>query len=86
MPQERLFGLLAVGGETGTLRNWYKSDKPYIFGKTGTLSNNHCLSGYLVTKKNKTLIFSFMNNNFVVPTNEVRNNMQEILKMIYENY
>jgi serine-type D-Ala-D-Ala carboxypeptidase/endopeptidase (penicillin-binding protein 4) len=86
VPRERLFPLLATGGKYGTIRNWYKADKPYIFGKTGSLSNNHCLSGYLVTKSGKTLIFSFMSNNFVASTSTVRTNMQEILKMIYERY
>lgn len=86
VPQDRLFKLLAVGGISGTIRNWYKHDKPYIYGKTGTLSNNHCLSGYLVTKKGKTLIFAFMNNNFVAATGDIRANMQDILKKIYENY
>jgi len=86
VPQDRLFKLLAVGGVRGTIRNWYKRDKPYIYGKTGTLSNNHCLSGYLVTKKGKTLIFAFMNNNFVATTSDIRANMEDILKKIYENY
>jgi D-alanyl-D-alanine carboxypeptidase/D-alanyl-D-alanine-endopeptidase (penicillin-binding protein 4) len=85
-PRERLFPLLATGGVNGTVKNWYKADKPYLFGKTGSLSNVHCLSGYLVTRSGKTLIFSFMNNNFVSPTNTVRTNMQDLLKMIYERY
>jgi D-alanyl-D-alanine carboxypeptidase/D-alanyl-D-alanine-endopeptidase (penicillin-binding protein 4) len=86
VPRERLFSLLAIGGKAGTIRNWYKSEQPYIFGKTGSLSNNHCLSGYLVTKSGKTLIFSFMNSNFTTSTNEVRRNMQAILNTIYEKY
>ena len=88
VPKERLFGMLATGGKSGTIRNWYNGDgdKPYIFGKTGTLRHNHCLSGYLVSRSGKTLIFSFMNNNFTVPQNDIRKNMQTILNLIYENY
>jgi D-alanyl-D-alanine carboxypeptidase/D-alanyl-D-alanine-endopeptidase (penicillin-binding protein 4) len=86
VPQERLFTLLAIGGKKGTIRNYYKESKPYIFGKTGSLSNNHALSGYLVTRRGKLLIFSFMNTHFVTSTGEVRNNMQAILHRIYEAY
>lgn len=86
VPQERLFRLLAVGGQSGTIKRWYKADRPYIYGKTGSLNNNHSLSGYLVTKKGKILIFSFMNSNFTAPGAEIRNNMQTILTSIYERY
>lgn len=86
VPQERLFPLLAIGGRTGTLKNAYKNDPPYIFGKTGTLSNNHCVSGFLVSKKGKILIFSFMNNNHPASSTIVRKEMEMILKMIYERY
>jgi D-alanyl-D-alanine carboxypeptidase/D-alanyl-D-alanine-endopeptidase (penicillin-binding protein 4) len=86
VPHERLFKILAVGGQSGTLKNYYKSTPPYVFGKTGTLSNNHSLSGYLLTKKGKTLIFSWMNNNFVVPTSEVRKKMESLLAQIRDHY
>jgi len=86
IPRERLFALLATGGKSGTIKNWYYGKEPYIFGKTGSLSNNHCLSGYLVTKKGKTLIFAFMNNNFTATINDVRRNMENILRSIYESY
>ncbi|HEX6224059.1 MAG TPA: D-alanyl-D-alanine carboxypeptidase [Chryseolinea sp.] len=86
VPRERLFALLATGGKSGTIKSWYYGGQPYIFGKTGSLSNNHCLSGYLVTKKGKTLIFAFMNNNFTASVNDIRRNMENILRSIYEKY
>lgn len=86
VPRERLFPLLAIGGSKGTIRSHYKGDTPYIFGKTGTLSNNHCLSGFLVAKSGRLLIFSFMHNNYTASTAIIRQHMQETLKKIYENY
>lgn len=86
VPRERLFPLLAIGGSKGTIRSYYKGDIPYIYGKTGTLSNNHCLSGFLVAKSGRILIFSFMHNNYTASTATIRQHMQETLKKIYENY
>ncbi|OYY04649.1 MAG: hypothetical protein B7Y76_02200 [Sphingobacteriia bacterium 35-40-5] len=84
--QDRLFDLLPQGGKTGTLKNLFKADKPYVFAKTGSLSNNHNLSGYLITASGKKLIFSFMNNNFTRPTAEIRSEMEKLITQIYKNY
>lgn len=86
IPKDRLFQLLAVGGQSGTLKNSYKADVPYIYGKTGTLSNNHSLSGFILTKKGKTLIFSCMSANYIKPTSEVRKSMEQILLIIRDKY
>ena len=84
--QDRLFQLLPASGESGTLAESYKAEKPYIFAKTGTLSNNHSLSGFLWTRKGKILIFSFMNSNYIVPTSFIKAKMEEVFKKIHENF
>jgi len=85
VPRERLFDIVAVGGKRGTLRNSFKGDKsPFIYAKDGFLSNNYTLSGYLVTKQGRTLIFSWMNNNFAGSASEIRARTESILKSIYE--
>jgi D-alanyl-D-alanine carboxypeptidase/D-alanyl-D-alanine-endopeptidase (penicillin-binding protein 4) len=86
IPRDRLFALLAAGGKSGTIRGWYAKNEPFIYGKTGSLSNQHCVSGFLLTRSGKTLIFSFMNGNFTASGNEIRQNMQAILNVIYENF
>ncbi len=86
VPQQKLFSILPVGGQSGTLKNGYKNtDKPFIFAKTGSLGGVYNLSGYLITKKGKTLIVSFMNNNFNQSTTRVRKEVEKILTWIYEN-
>jgi serine-type D-Ala-D-Ala carboxypeptidase/endopeptidase (penicillin-binding protein 4) len=86
VPQQRLFSLLAIGGQKGTLKSYDQTNPPFIFGKTGSLSNNHTLSGYILTKRRKVLIFSFMNSNFVAPSRDVRKMMQNMLITIRDNY
>ncbi|MCB0463508.1 MAG: D-alanyl-D-alanine carboxypeptidase [Flavobacteriaceae bacterium] len=87
IPLEKLMDYLPVGGESGTLRNWYGGkDKPYVYAKSGTLSNTYCLSGYLITKKGTVLIFSYMNNNFNRSNSNIRREMQKQLSNIYETY
>jgi serine-type D-Ala-D-Ala carboxypeptidase/endopeptidase (penicillin-binding protein 4) len=81
-----LFKLLATGGKNGTIKNWYKAEVPYIYGKTGSLSNNHNLSGYLITKKGTTLIFCMMSNNYIASGNELKKQMEVILRMVHEKY
>lgn len=83
---EQLSGLMPVGGVSGTIKSSYKAEKPYIIAKTGTLSNNHNLSGFLITKKGKVLIFSFMNNHYLGSASGVKDMMTRILWHIHLNY
>ncbi|MCU0469779.1 MAG: D-alanyl-D-alanine carboxypeptidase [Arcicella sp.] len=84
VPQEKLFKILPAAGQSGTIKSLVKTDVPYIFAKSGSLSNNYCLSGYLVTKKGKVLIFSIMNNNFTKKTAEIRKDVGNVLAEIHE--
>ncbi len=87
IPRERLFAFFPKGGVSGTLEDWYPGNpEPYIIAKTGSLGNNHCLSGYLLTKSGKTLIFSFMNNHFRRPSSEIKKRMQRIFEEIRDTY
>lgn len=79
VPQDRLFNILPAGGTSGTLRNMFKGQEAFVHAKTGSLTNVYCLSGYLITKKGKLLYFSFMNNNFVRPTSEIRTEVARVL-------
>ena len=84
VPETRLFKLLPAAGKSGTIKSLVTTDKPYIFAKSGSLSNNYCLSGFILTRKGKTLIFSMMNNNFLKSTTEIRKEVGSILTEIYE--
>jgi D-alanyl-D-alanine carboxypeptidase/D-alanyl-D-alanine-endopeptidase (penicillin-binding protein 4) len=87
VPRRRLFDMFAVGGVSGTLKDWYPGNPvPYIHAKTGTLGNNHCLSGYLMTSSGKVLIFSFMNNHFRQPATEVKQQIQLVLEWVRDHY
>jgi len=86
-PKERLFNLFPAGGASGTLKKWYAGiNEPYIYAKSGTVGNNYALSGYLITNKGETLIFSFMNNHFTNSTSEVKQNMQSIFELLRDRY
>lgn len=84
-PEARLFQLFPTAG-SGTLRSLYKGQQNFIFAKTGSLSNNSALSGYLITQKGKTLIFSILCNNYVIPHTQVRKAVEKLLRAIREKY
>jgi serine-type D-Ala-D-Ala carboxypeptidase/endopeptidase (penicillin-binding protein 4) len=86
MDREQFMEILAQGGVSGTLKNTYKSITPYIFAKTGTVSNNHSLVGLIKTKNDKVYAFAFMNNNYLGKASEVRREMEKVLLFIRDNY
>lgn len=86
IPTKKLFSYFPVGGKSGTIKNYYKNGEPYIYAKSGTLSNNYSLSGYLVTKKGTVLIFSYMNNHFKGSSSNRKKEMNEFFMQLYEKY
>ncbi|TRZ41091.1 D-alanyl-D-alanine carboxypeptidase/D-alanyl-D-alanine-endopeptidase [Robertkochia solimangrovi] len=84
---EQLQKFFPAGGESGTLKNNFKSSTtPYIYAKSGSLSNNYNLSGYLITESGRVLIFSFMNNHYREATTTVKYNMEQMFEYLRSNY
>ena len=82
---ERIKNLLPTGGE-GTLRNMFLNEKGFVFAKTGALSNNTSLSGYIITKKNKLLIFSLQANHFLAAATPVRLAFERFITFLRNRY
>ncbi|GAB3894756.1 hypothetical protein GCM10028803_10210 [Larkinella knui] len=86
VPQERLFRLLAVGGSTGSIQRLYTTDRPFVYAKSGSMTGVYNLSGYLITKKGKLMLFSMMHNNFAGSVADLRNRTAAFLTEIYQRY
>lgn len=85
--QQQLFSLLPNGGKSGTIKNMFKNgEAPFVFAKSGSLSNNYNLSGYLIGKSGKKYVFSLMNNNYVQPSASIRAEVENLLTFIHNNY
>lgn len=82
LPDDQLFKLLPTGGVQGTIKNNYQAQTPYIFAKTGTMSNNHSLVGLIKGKSGKMYCFAFMNSNYPFKASEVRREMEKVMVMI----
>tara|TARA_A100001011_G_C13630616_1_gene563795 strand:- start:56 stop:523 length:468 start_codon:yes stop_codon:yes gene_type:complete len=54
-------------------------NKPFVWGKTGTLKNIHNYSGYLVTDKGRKYVFSIMINHFTDDLDKIKNAIADFL-------
>ncbi len=80
--------IFPAGGMSGTIRDLFKSDdrQPYIFAKTGTLRHNYCVSGILITRTGRVLLFSWMNNQFNKDAPNIKTSMDIFFKYLRDHY
>lgn len=84
-PADRLEKLLPTAGK-GTLTSFYSGLEGKLFAKTGSLSNNYAISGYLYSAKGHKLIFSIMVNHTNKPLNVSREAIGNLLRALSARY
>ena len=57
----------------------------FVWGKTGTLKNNHNYSGYIITDKGRQYVFSIMINHFTDDLDIIKESISDFLKYIKSN-
>ena len=57
----------------------------FVWGKTGTLKNNHNYSGYIITDKGRQYVFSIMINHFTDDLDIIKGAISDFLKYIKSN-
>src|SRR5206468_6319677 len=67
------YDALPIGGVDGTIANRMKGTPAAnnVHAKTGSVALSRSLSGYVTTENGRMLIFSFLSNNWTVPTRQV---------------
>jgi len=85
LPKERLYTLFPVVNAP-KIKKGDTVQEPYLYAKSGSLGNNYCLSGYLITNSGKTLIFSFMNNHFAASSSNIKKEMHYFFEHIRDTY
>ena len=85
--QDLFLGALPQSGVSGTLKDRMKKTilEQQIYAKTGTMHDISSLSGYLLTPKSGTLIFSILINGINKPIGTAKSLEEQILKAIVDN-
>mgnify|MGYP006278925973 CR=1 FL=1 len=81
-PHARLYrrALAEPGEEEGTLRSRLSGLEGRVFAKTGTITHVNSLSGYLVTRQGRELIFSVLTNGSGLPSGLVREGIDRVVR------
>ena len=62
-----------------------EGEERFVWGKTGTLRNNHNYSGYIITDKGKSYFFSIKINHFTKDLSEIKSVISDFLKYLKSN-
>ncbi|MBL6678445.1 MAG: D-alanyl-D-alanine carboxypeptidase, partial [Flavobacteriaceae bacterium] len=62
-----------------------QNEKDFVWGKTGTLKNNHNYSGYIITDKKRIYIFSIMINHFTNDLSKIKDAIVDFLIYLKSN-
>ncbi len=80
--------IFPAGGVSGSIKYMYKGKNglPYIYAKTGTMRHVNCLSGFLLTRSGKILVFSWMNNQFQDDPSVINGKMEKLFSFLCDHY
>ena len=83
---EILYNSFPVAGVDGTLEHRMEKSlaRNKVHAKTGTLTGVSTLSGYLTNKKNHTIAFSILMQNYVGSSKQAKDFQDEICKILSE--
>ena len=62
-----------------------QGEKDFVWGKTGTLRNNHNYSGFIKNKKGKYYVFSIMINHFNSDLSDIKESIVDFLLYVNRN-
>ena len=85
---EYISNIFPAGGASGTLKDYLRGPegKPFVFAKSGSLKGIYNLSGYMITKSGRLLIFSWLNNNVNRSTSDIKVAIEQYLLFVYNHY
>lgn len=83
----RIGKIFAAGNQGKQLTGYFDGDYAnHIYAKTGGMSNNTALCGYLVTKKGHRLSFAIFANHFPGKVADSRRQFEKFLKNVIDTY
>ncbi len=78
---------LAIGGQTGTLKNMFKGTAAQgkIWAKSGSMNRVRSYTGYAQTKSRQPITFSIIANNYTCSNKAMRQKMERLMITMCEN-